>query len=550
VSAHPRTRGSNRRRDFRSACALATVIAMVLARTATAAAVALGLLATVPAHAATRSLRVASGRALSVTVGVRPGRQVRLNAPGLSARFTIGGSERGTSGRRAAPGRVPHTARLLLVRDSGRTIIALNGQELARTRALTVRLRGLAALRDRFESSSSDPFDKLAQRAAMLHVARRATLAYLGQGVDGQLRYRERSNWSAAFLPGLLWQVAATRRSELFARWAWEATMDLRGVERLDGADVGFMLWRTAVRAHALGCVPGAPLRLTGARCAFLRLLTVEAARRLVERSATNPLGVIPSAADPLACQQCLPSEQRVLVDQLLNLPTLAAASRFTPDPAFAALAARHAAFVAATAQRANGSVYQQVFIDRVSGAVTRRGNFQGFTDESIASRPQAWAIYGFAAAAAETGDPELLRSAQRVAGWWLAHAPAVGLPPYDFSAPPPALSDSSAAAVAGAGMRRLADLCATTGACDGAAYDAAARRAAAALGARLEAGAALGRLGDGAYTVSTIPGWDDDAELVWGLDFLGELLATPPAPRYVLPAAATSATQESRATR
>jgi hypothetical protein len=504
---------------------------MVLARTATAAAVALGLLSAAPAHAATRSLRVASGRALSMTVGVPAGKRVRLTAPGASASFTVGGGQRGASGRRAAPGRVPHTARLMLVRDAGRTVVSLNGQELARTRGVTVRLSGLAAFRDRFESSASDPFDRLAQRAAMLHVARRPTLAYLGQGIDGQLRYRARSNWSAAFLPGLLWQVAATRRSGVFARWAWEATIDLKGVERLDGADVGFMLWRTAVRAHAFGCVPGAPLQLDGARCDFLRTLTVEAARRLVGRSASNPLGVIPSAADPLSCQQCLPGEQRVLVDQLLNLPALDAASRFTGDPAYAALAARHAAFVAANALRPDGSTYQQVFIDRASGAIIRRGNFQGFTDESVAARPQAWAVYGFAVAAAETGDPELLGSARRAADWWLAHAPVVGLPPYDFGAPRPAPSDSSAAAVAGAGLRRLADYCAITGACDGTPYDAAARRAAAALGARLEAGAALGRFGGGAYTISTIPGWDDDAELAWGLDFLGELLAASPAP-------------------
>ena len=107
--------------------------------------------------------------------------------------------------------------------------------------------------------------------------------------------------------------------------------------------------------------------------------------------------------------------------------------------------------------------------------------------------------------------------------------APSRRPPPFDFSAGPGAPRDSSAAAIAAAGMYELARACAAVpGAC------ATPTRWRAAAGATLDTALTavstvppLGRLGDQAYTVGPRNGsWDDRAELVWGLDFALEAVA------------------------
>ena len=131
-------------------------------------------------------------------------------------------------------------------------------------------------------------------------------------------------------------------------------------------------------------------------------------------------------------------------------------------------------------------------------------------------ARGQAWAISGFARAARDLEDPELLAAAVRAAEWWLAHTTSGALPRFDFSSAPDAPRDSSAQAIAGAGLHILAQRCAVTATCDAVRYAAAADVAEATLLARLEPGPQLGRLGEGVYNIGGLR-WDERAELPWG---------------------------------
>jgi hypothetical protein len=405
--------------------------------------------------------------------------------------------------------------------SGGVTTVTLGAGLLARTPARTIRLTGKASLHDPYASSADDPVDRLAQRAGMLHLARPPTQAYLGQGPDGRLHYREIRNWAAAFLPGLLWQVAAAGGSGLHARWAMEEVRDLRRVALFSDADVGFVFWRAAALGRDVACSAPVPqLGLTPAACGHLRSLAEHAATRLLERAAAAPLGLIPTTLDEAQCSQCLPGELRIIVDQLHNLPLLTGSA----DPARRAVALAHARWVAANLMRPDGSVFQQAFVDRTTGTLVRAGNFQGLDDASVWARGQAWAISGLARAARDLEDPQLLSAAVRAADWWLANTTTGALPRFDFSAAPDAPRDSSAQAIAGAGLHILAQRCAVTATCDAARYAAGADIAEATLLARLEAGPQLGRLGQGVYNIGGLR-WDESAELPWGSDFFAELL-------------------------
>jgi hypothetical protein len=497
-----------------------------LVRTPTLLVTAFSVLVLAPAAAAepVRTLSVAPERALSATLTLPKKGKVRLeNGPRkLTIKVDEDGDDLLVRGVDLGRNRVPRTARLIVSSHDGITSVTLGAGVVAQTASRTVRLRGVTRLADRYASSVADPVDRLAQRAGMLHLARPRTQAYLGQGLDGALHYRQLRNWAAAFLPGLLWQVAAERNSVLHARWAMEEVRDLRTVAAFDDPDIGFVFWRAAQVGYDHACATPVPrLGLSARSCSQLGNLARQAADRLVARAASNVAGLIPTQADESLCSQCLPGEARIIVDQLHNLPVLSESR----DPGRRALALKQARWVAANLLRPDGAAYQQGFISRIAGVLTRTGNFQGFDDLSVWSRGQAWAISGLARAARDLRDPELLAAAVRAADWWLANEPVDAPPPYDFHAPPDAPRDSSALAIAGTGFAILADRCAATAACDGARYRGAADTAELALLARLETGAQLGRLGEGAYTVGGLP-WDESAELPWGTDFFAELLA------------------------
>ena len=470
-----------------------------------------------------RTLSVAPERALSATLTL-PSKKSRIRLENGPRRFTIrvdrDGDDLLVRGVDLGRNRAKRTARLIVSSHDGITTVTLGAGVVAQTSARTVRLRGVL-IADRFASSVADPVDRLAQRAGMLHLARPRTQAYLGQGLDGELHYREVRSWAAGFLPGLLWQVAAERNSVLHARWAMEEVRDLGARAALDDPDVGFVFWRAAQLGHDLACTTPIPrLALSAKACAQLAGLADQAATRLVERTASNPLGLIPTAADETLCAQCLPGELRIIVDQLHNLPLLTESA----DPARRTLASAQARWIAANLLRADGAALQQGFIARATGVMTRTGNFQGFDDLSVWSRGQAATVSGLARAATDLDDPQLLAATVRAAEWWLARYPVDVPPPYDFTAPPGVPRDSSALAILGAGLAPLAERCDATGACDGGRYRAASATAEAALVARLESGAQLGRLGEGAYPLGGLP-WDESAELPWGTDFLAELL-------------------------
>jgi uncharacterized protein YyaL (SSP411 family) len=87
---------------------------------------------------------------------------------------------------------------------------------------------------------------------------------------------------------------------------------------------------------------------------------------------------------------------------------------------------------------------------DPATGEVLRRVTVQGYSDDSIWSRGQAWALYGYTMMYRESGCPEFLAQAEKVARMLMEHLPADGIPYWDFSDPdiPTTYRDASAAAV------------------------------------------------------------------------------------------------------
>lgn len=112
---------------------------------------------------------------------------------------------------------------------------------------------------------------------------------------------------------------------------------------------------------------------------------------------------------------------------------------------------------------RPDNSCFHVVSYDTITGLPHAKNTHQGYADESAWARGQAWALYGYTMMYRETGKPEYLEQARKVAGFIKNHPnlPSDKVPYWDFDAPdiPNAPRDASAAAVMASALIELSQL-------------------------------------------------------------------------------------------
>jgi unsaturated chondroitin disaccharide hydrolase len=210
--------------------------------------------------------------------------------------------------------------------------------------------------------------------------------------------------------------------------------------------DIGF-LYTLSARAQ---------WQLTGDQAA--RQLGIDAAGKLIERF--HPKGEYIQAwgklNDPV-------EGGRMIVDCLMNLPLLFWASRETGDPKYAEIAAKHARTTLRHQVREGDTTYHTFFFNQDTGEPIGGKTAQGFADDSLWTRGQAWAIYGFALAAEWMNDREMLDVSRRLAErFWAELTSSSDLVPlWDFRLTPdaPQKRDSSSGAITACGLFKLATL-------------------------------------------------------------------------------------------
>lgn len=266
-------------------------------------------------------------------------------------------------------------------------------------------------------------------------------------GVGQRYLLKDNSNWLAAFWPGLLWLCAAQEEDEPFRETAVALLPSF--YERLDQQvhithDLGF-LYTLSARAQ---------WQVTGDEAACE--LALRAAEVMLERyrlpgryiQAWGPIG------DPL-------EGGRIIADTMMNLPLLFWASEQTGDERFKTAAYHHAHNSQTYLIRPDGSSYHTFFFNQKTGEPDHAETHQGFSDESLWARGQAWLIYGFALAAQWCAEPSFLATAQKTAACFLSELPDDHVPYWDLRLPThePHPRDSSAAAIAACGLLRISQL-------------------------------------------------------------------------------------------
>lgn len=253
-------------------------------------------------------------------------------------------------------------------------------------------------------------------------------------------------NWFCGFWVGLLAAGHEHGGNKALRDFAIER-MRLVAQRADDGNthDIGFIFWSSARVLHRLWQDPA------------MSALARKAAERLRARLVTTRTGAYISSWGPLSDPRGRVSSA---IDTMANIPLLYWAADHSGDASFRLAAEAHAAMTERAFIRPDGTLYHAVEYDPRSGERVRGYTFQGYSDESSWSRGAGWAVYGYAATAAATGDRRWLDLAARIAEGWLGELAGRDCPPWDFTDPSsePVL-DSAAGAIMACGLLDLGAL-------------------------------------------------------------------------------------------
>ena len=149
----------------------------------------------------------------------------------------------------------------------------------------------------------------------------------------------------------------------------------------------------------------------------------------------------------------------RTIIDVMMNLPLLWWAYEETKNHKYRDVAYSHSKRTIEEFIREDYSTVHVIDFDLETGELQRKITVQGYSDDSCWSRGQAWAIYGFSLAYKHTEDELFLRTAEKLAEYFINNLPEDYVPYWDFNDPKKELRDSSAAAIAFSGLLDLSAL-------------------------------------------------------------------------------------------
>src|SRR6266853_1769795 len=308
------------------------------------------------------------------------------------------------------------------------------------------------------------------------------------------------SYWTSGFFPGELWIMYEKMLSSswLTRAQAQTATMQSQDVNAPDH-DIGFKILGSYGNSYRIGRNP--------ADMTVIQTAANAMATNLWRAFPTPGTGVIESWPN-------YDSHITVIIDNMMNLELLFLAAQNGGDPNWYNMAVSHALKTMQNHVRADGSTYHVVDYN-TDGTVFSKFTVQGAGTETTWSRGQAWGLYGFTMTYRYTKDPRFLTTAQQLADYFINNLPADFVPYWDFSKSGTAPRDSSAAAIAAAGLLELSTFVATQA--DKDRYRTAALNIQTSLSSASYLGDRLATDGILLHGSANVPGGDSDKSLVYG---------------------------------
>lgn len=265
----------------------------------------------------------------------------------------------------------------------------------------------------------------------------------------GGVYYCGYADWRSGFFPGSVWYLYELTGDTTLLPLARKYTEALNKAQHLTWHhDIGFIVY----------CSYGNALRLDPKESD--KEVIIHAARSLCTRFRENPQVIQSWDVKGNSWQSERGWECPVIIDNMMNLELLFAATRLSGDSTFYQVATAHADRTLKEHFRPDGSCYHVIDYSIEDGSVRHRHTAQGYAHESAWSRGQAWAIYGYTMCYRETGNEAYLNQAIRTYAFMKNHPsmPADLIPYWDMDAPniPNEPRDVSSAAVIASALYEL----------------------------------------------------------------------------------------------
>jgi len=259
----------------------------------------------------------------------------------------------------------------------------------------------------------------------------------------GELKLVASRDWTSGFFPGELWFLYEYTGNKEWKQRAENFTANMEREKTNAGThDMGFKVY----------CSFGTGFRLTNDP--HYKEVIIQSAKTLSTRF--RPITGTIRSWDTNSDKWAYP----VIIDNMMNLELLFAATKLTGDSSFYKIAVTHANTTMKNHYRPDNSSYHVVGYDSLTGNVIKKSTHQGYADESAWSRGQSWGLYGYTMCYRFTKDKKYLEQAEKIAVFILNHPnmPKDLVPYWDFNAPniPNEERDASAAAVLASGLYEL----------------------------------------------------------------------------------------------
>ena len=258
---------------------------------------------------------------------------------------------------------------------------------------------------------------------------------------NGKYRLKGNDDWTNGFWTGMLWLAYEWTKEKSFLSRAMEnidsfqTRLDDHFV--LDHHDIGFLYSLSAVAGY----------KITGDE--HCKQEVIQAADVLLARFQEK--GEFIQAWGAYGD----PQEYRLIIDSLLNLPLLFAATQLSGEPRYAEAASKHYQRVRKTVIKNDATTFHTYYFDPETGQPSHGATHQGNSDQSIWARGQSWAILGLPLNESYLHSQPFPENYPQIVEVFLAHLPADLVPywDFDFNDQHPAEKDSSALAIAACGL-------------------------------------------------------------------------------------------------